>query len=92
MKKLTLNDWGQRDITNKTKILIKRGSDKTHDVIPKKYKKYPSNTILKHANVLAKVNKSPYGHLINNQSHDAYSITIHARTMKLADISHKQKE
>ena len=55
---LTQNDWGQRDTINKTKILTKQGSDKIHDVIPTKYQKYPSNKILKHANVLAKVNKS----------------------------------
>ena len=47
----TQNDWGQRDIANKTKILTKRGSDKIHDVILTKYQKYPSNTILKHASV-----------------------------------------
>ena len=56
----TQNDWGQCDIINKTKILTKRGSDKVHDIIPTKYQKYPSDTILKHANVLSKSNKLPY--------------------------------
>ena len=42
----TPNDCGQRGIINRIKILTKRGSDKIHDVIPTKYKKYPSNTIL----------------------------------------------
>ena len=55
----TQNDWGQCDIINKTKILAKRGSDKIHDIIQTKYQKNPSNTILKHANVLDKVNKLP---------------------------------
>ena len=32
---LTKNDWGQYDIINKTKIWMKRVSDKIHDVIPK---------------------------------------------------------
>ena len=59
MMEFTQNDWGQRDIINKTKILTKRGSDKIHDVMPMKYQKYHSNTILKHANFLAKENKSP---------------------------------
>ena len=39
----TQNDWGQREIINKTKILTKWGSDKINDVIPTKYKKYTSN-------------------------------------------------
>ena len=34
---LTQNDWGQHDITNKTIILNKQGSDMIHDVIPTKY-------------------------------------------------------
>ena len=57
MMEPTQNDWGQRDIINKTKILTKKGSDKIHDVIPTKYQKYPLNTILKHANVFDKANK-----------------------------------
>ena len=57
----TQNYWGQRHIITKTKIWTKQGSDKIHDVIPTKYQKYPSNKILKHDNVLAKVNKLPWG-------------------------------
>ena len=37
----------------KTKILTKQGSDMMQNFIPTKYHKYPSNTILKHENVLA---------------------------------------
>ena len=59
MMEFMQNDWGQRDIINKTKILTKQVSDMIHDVILTKYQKYTLNTILKHANVLAKVNKSP---------------------------------
>ena len=40
----TQNDWGQCDIIN----------------IPTNYQNYPSTAILKHANVLAEVNESPY--------------------------------
>ena len=90
--KFMQNECGQRDITNRIKILTKRGSDKIHDVILKIYHKYPSNTILKHANVLAEVNKLPQGSLLNMPSHDSYSIPIHVRTTILADISHEQKE
>ena len=57
-----------------------------------KYQKYTSNTIIKHANVLDKVNKSPYVHLLITTPHDAYSITIHVRTMTIADIIHEKKE
>ena len=53
------NYWGQRDIINKIIILTKSRTDTIHAVIPMKYRKYPSTTILKHANVLAEVNKSP---------------------------------
>ena len=63
-----------------------------HAVILTKYQKYPSTTILKHVNVLAKVNKSRLGRLPNITPHDAYSITIHVRTVTLADISHEQKK
>ena len=63
-----------------------------HAVIPTKYQKYPSTTILKHMNVLAKVNKSPSGPLLKMTPHDAYSITIHLLRMILMDISHEQKE
>ena len=53
------NYWGRRGVINKTKIFSKQGSDMIHDVIPTKYQKHPSKTILKHANVLDKLNKSP---------------------------------
>ena len=92
MIEFTQNNWCQRDIINKTKLLTKKDSDMIHDVIPTKYQKYPSNTILKHANILAKVDRLPLGSLINTTSHDAYSIPIHVRTMTLSDISHEQKE
>ena len=55
----TQNDSIKRDIINKTKILTKLGSDTIHDIIPQKYDKYHSTTILKHVNVLAKVNRAP---------------------------------
>ena len=57
--KFTHNYWGQLDIIKKIKILTKRGADTIYTVLPTKYCKYTSTTILKHANVLAKVNK-PY--------------------------------
>ena len=38
-------------------MLTKKGTDKIHDAMPKKYQKYPSTTIIKHMNVLDKVNK-----------------------------------
>ena len=91
MMEFMQNALGQCDIINKIKILIKRVSDKIHDIISTKYQKYPSNKILKHANILAKVNKSPKGGLLNTSSHDAYSIPIHVRTMTLSDISHEQR-
>ena len=53
----TQNDWGQNDIINRTKILTKRYLDMIHDVIPTKYHKYLSPTILKQGNVLDQVNK-----------------------------------
>ena len=53
------NDLGQREIINNITILTKLGIATIHAVIPTKYQKYPSATILKHANVLAKVNKPP---------------------------------
>ena len=68
---------------NKITILTKRGTDMIHAVILKKYQKYPSTTILKQANVLEKVNKPPYGRLQNMTPHNAYSITIHVRTINL---------
>ena len=33
------NDWGQRDIINRFKILTKGGSDDIHDIITKKCQK-----------------------------------------------------
>ena len=59
MTEFTQNDWGQNNIINKIIILNKLGSDMIHDVIPTKYQKYFSTTILEHANVLAKVDNSP---------------------------------
>ena len=88
----TQDDWGQRGIINKIIILTKQDTDKIHVVIPTKYQKYPSTTILNHANVLAEANKSLKGYLHNIMPHDAYSIIIHVRTMILEDISHKKKE
>ena len=77
---------------NKIIILNKLGSDMIHEVIPKKYQKYFSTTILEHANFLAKVNKSPEEHLHNITPHDDYSIKIDVRTVTLEDIIHEQKE
>ena len=88
----TQNDWGQRDIINRIKILTKRGTATMHAFIPTKYQKYPLTTILKHANVLAQVNRSHWGRLYNMTPHDAYSITIHILAVTLADNSHKQKD
>ena len=56
---LTQNNCGQCDIINIIIKLTKRGSDTIDELIPMKYQKYPSNTIIKHANVLAEVNKFP---------------------------------
>ena len=55
----TQNDWNQCDIINKIVMLTKWVKDTIHAVIPTKYQKYPFTTILKHTNVLAKVNKLP---------------------------------
>ena len=55
----TQNDWGQCDIINKFTIVTKRGTDRIHAVIPTKYQKDPSTTIIKYVNVMAKVNKLP---------------------------------
>ena len=57
--KLTQNDKGQCGMINKIITLRKRVTETTNAVIPIKYQKYPSNTILKHVIVLDKVNKSP---------------------------------
>ena len=59
MMEFTQNDSGQREIINKIEISIKRGKYTINAIIPKKYQKYPSTTILKHVNILAKVNKPP---------------------------------
>ena len=84
------NDWGQRDIINNIIILTKIGLDTIYTFITTKYQKYPSTKIFKHVNVLAEVNKFPYGRLLNMTPHDAYSITIHIRTMNLANIIHEK--
>ena len=63
-----------------------------YTVVLTKYQKYPSTKILKHANILAKVNKFPYGRLLNRTPYDAYSITIRVFTMTLAETSNKKKE
>ena len=83
IKSFTQNYCGQRDIINNIKILIKWVTDTINAVIPKKYQNYPSDTILKHANVLAKVNKSPSLRLPNMMPHEAYSIIIHAHKMTI---------
>ena len=86
----TQNDWGKRGIINNIIILTTWGEYIIYDIIPKKYQKYPSTIILKHANNLAKVNKSPYGNLFNIMPHEDYIITMHVHKMTLADISHEQ--
>ena len=86
------NDRCQRDIINKIKVITKICTYTIHDLIPLKYQKYPYTTIMKHVNVLDKVNKSPQGNLHNMMTHDAYNIIIHVRTVTLEDISHEQKE
>ena len=49
-----------------TKYNIKRrGTDAINDAIPMKHQKYPPKTILKHANVLAELSKSPCVHSYN---------------------------
>ena len=92
MMEFTQNDWDQRDVINKNILWTKLGTDTIHPVIPMKYQKHTSTTILKHANILDKVNKSPYMSLLNMTPHDAYSITIHVRTMSISEISHDKKE
>ena len=92
MISFTQNDWGQCDIINRIIILTKRGTDTRHSVIPTKYQKYPSTTILKHMNYLDKLNKSPYVCLLTMAPHDAYSITTNVCTMTISEISHKQKD
>ena len=59
------NEQGEGDIINNIIILTKRSADTIYTVSMTKYKKYPSTTILKHVNILAKVNKSPHENLLN---------------------------
>ena len=68
-----------------------QGIDKIHDVILKKYYKYPSTKILNHANILAEVNKSPYVSVLHMTAHDAYSIKIHMLNLTMLDISSKKR-
>ena len=91
MMSFTYNKLGQRTIINNIIILTNRGADRIYTVILEKYQKYPSTTILKHVNVLAKVNKFPYSSLLNMMPDDAYVFTIHVLKITLVDISHKQK-
>ena len=63
-----------------------------HAVILMKHQKDPSTRILKHANVLDKVNKSPWGSLNIMTPHDAYSVTVNVCTVTLVDISNEQKD
>ena len=58
--KFTNNDLGQYDIIKKNIILTKQDVDMINKFILVKYHKYPQNTIIKHANVLDKVNKPSY--------------------------------
>ena len=71
MVSFTYNDSGKRTITNNIIILTKRGADTTYTVILAKYYKYPSTTIIKHANVMATVNKLPCRRLLNITPGDA---------------------
>ena len=73
-------------------ILSKQGAGTIYTVIPDKYCKYLSTTILKHAVFFAKANKSSYGRLHNMTPHDAYSITFQICKTTLSDISHEKKE
>ena len=68
MMKFVHNYWGQRDIINKIIILTKKGVDMIYTIFPTKYQKYPSTTILKHANVLDKEHKSPYKSVLDVMS------------------------
>ena len=62
-----------------------------HDIIPKKYQKYFSTTILEHANFLDEVNKSPQEYLHNITPHDNYSITINVSTATLAVLEYESE-
>ena len=88
----TQNYSGQCDIINRNIILTKQVTDTIHAVIPKKYHKYPLTTILKHVDFLDELNILPYVRLLDIMPHDAYSITIHIRTMTILDISQEQKD
>ena len=77
---------------NKIIVLSKQGTDTIHAIIPTKYHKYISTTILKNVNIWAKVNKSPWGRLHDMNPHDAYSTTTHIRKVTPAVISHGQRE
>ena len=63
-----------------------------HDAIPKKYQKYPFITILKHGNVVAKVNKLHCGHLDIVTPYENYGNKIHVTSMTPMYISHEQKK
>ena len=94
MTSFTQNDWSQRGII---KIEIKINLNQIrlrYDTCrhSKKYKKYPSTTIVKHVIALAKENKLPDVCLLNMMPHDAYIIKIHVRTMTMSDISYKKRE
>ena len=67
----TQHNWVQNEIINKMIILTKQGTDMIHAIITAKYQKFTSTTILKHTNVLAKVNKLPYVSLKNTTPHYA---------------------
>ena len=82
------NDWGQREIINNVIILTKRVADTIYTVIPTKYHKYPSTTIIKQEYGLAKVNKPPYGRLLKMKPHKTYIITINVRTTNMVGIIH----
>ena len=92
MMSFTQNDWSKRDILKSIISLTKQGTDTIHAVIPMKYQNYPSTKILKHANVLSKVNKLPYVHSLNMTPHGSYSITIQLRTMITLGTNHEKKE
>ena len=76
--------------SQKTYNINQKGTDKKYAVIPTKHQKYSSTTILKHVDVLAKVNKSPYAHLLYMTPHGAYIIKIHVCKMTISEIGHEQ--
>ena len=65
MMKFTHNDWDQHNIINNIVILTKWGADTIYIVLPTKYHKYSSTTILKHVNILDQVDKLPYKCLLD---------------------------